>query len=144
MKLTKNLLILSLTSMLFITTACEDNDGHDHDHEAESATISGTITVSGDWPSTGTVYLSLFNEWPSTGTPYKSETITEAGLVDNAYTYTFTNVTFGTYPMLSVSWLDPEDSNPATNQHTKGYYADEITVSSDNHEVTGIDFTATF
>ena len=56
MKFMKNLLILSLTSVMLITTACEDEKA---ETLPESATISGTITYSGDWPSTGTVYLSV-------------------------------------------------------------------------------------
>lgn len=154
MNLIKKLLVLSLASMMFITTACEDSDGNDTEPKAESATISGTVSISGDWPSTGTVYISLDTDWYPTGAPYASTTITADNVTDNMYAYSFTNVAFGTYAAVSVSWLDPEDSNPATNQHIKGvyggtaaaYYADAtaVTVTEDDHEKTGLDFTATF
>ena len=42
MKLMKNLLILSLTSVMFITTACEEDDATES--KPENATISGVVT----------------------------------------------------------------------------------------------------
>jgi hypothetical protein len=151
MKLIKNLLILSLTSVMFITTACEDDDA---ETLLESATISGTITYSGDWPSTGTVYLSVQNTWYPVDAPYATTSISESDITANAYAYSFTEVAFGTYAAISVSWLDPEDTNPATNQHIIGVYggtaagyfadADSITVSEDIYELTGLDFPAAF
>jgi len=149
MKLMKNLLILSLTSVMFITTACEDEKA---ETLPESATISGTITFSGDWPSTGTIYLSVQNTWYPVDAPYATTTISESDVTANAFAYSFTEVAFGTYAAISVSWLDPEDMNPATNQHIIGVYggtaaayfsdADSITVSEDIYELTGLDFGA--
>ena len=151
MKLMKNLLILSLASVMFIATACEDEKA---ETLLESATISGTITYSGDWPSTGTVYLSMQNTWYPVDAPYATTTISESDVTANAYAYSFTEVAFGTYAAISISWLDPEDTNPATNQHIKGVYggtaaayfvdADSITVSEDIYELTGLDFSAAF
>ena len=151
MKFMKNLLILSLTSVMFITTACEDEKT---EPLPESATISGTITFSGDWPSTGTVYLSIQNTWYPVDAPYATTTISESDVTDNAYAYSFTEVAFGTYAAISVSWLDPDDTNPATNQHIIGVYggtvaayfadADSITVSEDIYELTSLDFGADF
>ena len=149
MKLIKNLLILSLTSVMLITTACEDEKA---ETLPESATISGTITYSGDWPSTGTVYLSLQNTWYPVDAPYTTTTISESDVTANAYF--FTEVAFGTYAAISVSWLDPDDTNPSTNQHIIGVYggtaaayfadADSITGSEDIYELTSLDFGADF
>ncbi len=151
MKLMKNLLILSLATVMFIATACEDEKA---ETPPESATISGTITFSGDWPTTGTVYLSVQNTWYPLDAPYATTTISEYDVTANAYAYSFTEVAFGTYAAISVSWLDPEDTNPATNQHIKGVYggtaamgfsdATSITVSEDIYELTGLDFSAAF
>ena len=151
MKLMKNLLILSLTSVMFIATACEDEKA---ETPPESATISGTITFSGDWPTTGTVYLSLQTDWYPTHAPYSSFSVSESDVTDNAYAYLFTEVAFGTYAAISISWLDTGDTNPATNQHIKGVYggtaamgfsdATSITVSEDIYELTGLDFPAAF
>jgi hypothetical protein len=153
MKHIKTLLVLSLTSFMFIATACEDNDAETAE-KPESATISGTITFSGDWPSTGSVYLSLQNTWYPVDAPYATITILESDVSANAYTYSFNEVVFGTYAAISVSWLDPEDSNPANNQHIKGVYggtatmgfsdATSVTVSEDDYELTGLDFSAAF
>jgi len=147
MKLMKNLLILSLTSVMFITTACEDEKT---EPLPESATISGTITFSGDWPSTGTVYLSIQNTWYPVDAPYATTTISESDVT--AYAYSFTEVAFGTYAAISVSWLDPDDTNPATNQHIIGVYgataaayftdALSIIVSEDIYELTHFYFGA--
>jgi len=151
MKLMKNLLILSLATVMFIATACEDEKA---ETPPESATISGTITFSGDWPTKGTIYLSVQNTWYPVDAPYATTTISESDVTANAYAYSFTEVAFGTYAAISVSWLDPDDTNPATNQHIIGVYggtaatyfsdADSITVSEDIYELTGLDFGADF
>ena len=62
------------------------------------------------------------------------------------------DVAFGTYGALSVSWEDPNDANPATNQHILGAYgatveayfmdADSLVVSVDDAELTGLDFVS--
>ena len=152
MKHIKTLLVLSLTSFMFIATACEDNDAETAE-KPESATISGTITFSGDWDTTGTVYLSLQTDWYPTHAPYSSFVVSESDVSNNAYEYSFTEVAFGTY-FISVSWLDPEDSNPANNQHIKGVYggtatmgfsdATSVTVSEDDYEASSLDFSAAF
>ena len=151
MKFMKNLLNLLLTFVMFITMACEDEKA---ETPPENATISGTITFAGDWPSTGTVYLSIQNTWYPVDAPYATTTISESDVTDNAYAYSFTEVAFGTYAAISVSWLDPEDTNPTTNQHIKGAYnstpsmgfsdAESVTVSEDIYELTGLDFGADF
>ncbi len=153
MKHIKTLLVLSLTSFMFIATACEDNDAEIAE-KPESATISGTITFSGDWDTTGTVYLSLQTDWYPTHAPYSSFVVSESDVSNNAYEYSFTEVAFGTYAAISVSWLDLGDLNPATNQHIKGVYggtatmgfsdATSVTVSEDIYELTGLDFSAAF
>ena len=151
MKIMKNLLILSFTPVMLIMTACEDEKT---EPLPESATISGTITFSGDLPSTGTVYLSIQNTWYPVDAPYATTTISESDVTANVYAYSFTEVAFGTYASISVSWEDPDDTNPATNQHIIGVYggtaaayfadADSITVSEDIYELTSLDFGADF
>jgi hypothetical protein len=151
MKLMKNLLILSFTPVMVIMTACEDEKT---EPLPESATISGIITFSGDLPSTGTVFLSIQNTWYPVDAPYATTSISESDVTANAYAYSFTEVAFGTYAAISVSWEDPEDTNPATNQHIIGVYggtaaayfadADSITVSEDIYELTSLDFGADF
>ena len=66
------------------------------------------------------------------------------------------NLTFDVYNAIVVSWLDPNDTNPGTNQHTLGAYGGAypfftqfggteptaVTVSVIGHELTGLDFSA--
>ena len=152
MKPIKTLLTLSLLSVIFSTMACEDSDADNT--VPESATLSGTVTFSGTWPGTGTVSISLNPTWPPTGAPYAFKYITYTEIESDQYSYIFEDVAFGAYASISVSWLDPDDSNPMTNQHTLGVYggtaqaffmdADSVIVSETNYEVSGLDFTATF
>ena len=152
MKPFKTLLALSLLSVMFSAMACEDSDTDDT--VPESATLSGVVTFSGTWPGTGTVSISLNPTWPPTGAPYSFKYIIPAEIESDQYSYIFKDVAFDAYASISVSWLDPDDSNPMTNQHALGVYggtaqaffmdADSVIVSETNYEVSGLDFTATF
>ena len=152
MKPFKTLLVLSLLSVMFSAMACEDSDTDDT--VPESATLSGVVTFSGTWPGTEILSISLNPTWPPTGAPYASKYITPAEIESDQYSYIFEDVAFGAYASISVSWLDPDDSNPMTNQHVLGVYggtaqaffmdADSVIVSETNYEVSGLDFTATF
>ena len=138
---------------LLLTTGCENSTGSE---TPESATISGTITFTGDWPSDGDVAVSLSSTWPPAGAPAASSAITESELSSGTYAYTFENVTFGTYASITVSWQDPNDSNPATNQYTLGAYGGvypfftayggtdptTITVSETDYSKINLDFSA--
>ena len=88
---------------------------------------------------------------------YAFKTIDSDDLNSNTeYSYSFENVAFGTYPAIAISWQDPNDSNPATNQHILGAYGGvdpfftayggtdptAVTVSETEYELTGLDFGA--
>ena len=142
---------------LFLTIGCED-DNPTGVCTPESATITGTITFSGTWPSEGSVAVSLSSNWPPTGAPAAYAAITETDVTNNTYNYTFENVTFGEYASIAISWSDPNDSNPATQQHTIGAYGGTcpffatyggvdptaIIASTTEYSLTGLDFTADF
>ena len=132
---------------------------------AESGTISGTVTFSGTWP-TGTVFMSLNSLWPLQTTPIYYSTIASENLIDNKYSYSFENVTFGIYT-IAVVWL-----NPNASWETLGAYgstticdspsgcsknnendswegcchedAESVTITVTDFELTGLDFIATF
>ena len=154
MKFIKTLLVLSFLSIIFLTMACEDNETVDT--PPESATLSGTITFTGTWPDTGAVAVSLSSAWPPQGAPAASAAITSTDLSNNTYTYTFENVTFGSYASIAVSWEDPNDTNPTTNQYTLGAYGGvhpfftayggtdptAVTVTETEYELTGLSFDA--
>ena len=137
---------------LLLTTGCEDSTGS---QTPESATISGTITLTGidNWPTDGPVALSLSSAWPPTGAPAASSVITESELSSGTYAYTFENVTFGTYKAIAVSWQNPDTTyNSTCNQSTLGAFGgsvqnyfmtpDSLTTSTENYELTGNDFDA--
>ena len=114
---------------------------------AKSGTISGTVTFSGTWP-TGTVFMSLNVLWPLQTTPNYYSTIASENLIDNKYSYSVENVTFGTYT-IAVVWL-----NPNASWETLGAYggeippdyldAESVTITVTDFELTGLDFIATF
>ena len=162
----KNNAIKTLTIMIFsifLIVGCDNNSTGTT--PPESATISGTITFTGTWPTNGTIAVSLSSTWPPAGAPAASKTITYSDLSNNTYAYTFENVTFGSYGAIAVSWEDPNDNNPASNQHTLGAYGGvypfiesmvimgeeiplggtsptPVTVSDTQYTLTGIDITA--
>ena len=147
--------ILGSRSILFFITgilmfsSCESST----ESAPESASILGTVNFSGDWPSEGNVFISLQASWPPTGggAPYGVGEI--SGPVES-FEYEFDEVAFGTYGAITVSWLDPNDQNPATNQHVIGAYggsiqagfmdATSMTFSEDDHELKGSNITADF
>ena len=149
-------IIIGIATLLF-TTGCED-DNSTGPTTHDDATMSGTITFIGDWPADGDIAVSLSSNWPPTGMPAAFIAITSSELSSGTYDYTFEDVTFGTYASIAVSWQDPGDSNPATNQHTLGAYGGVypffsahggtdptvITVSETEYELTGLDFNADF
>ena len=154
MKLVKTLLLVSFSLVMFLSIACEDNKTEDP--APESATLTGLITFTGEWPTIGTVAISLSPTWPPTGAPAASSAISSSGLSNNTYTYTFENVTFGSYASIAISWKDPNDTNPMTNQYILGAYGGvfpfftayggtdpaEVTVTETEYELTGLSFDA--
>jgi hypothetical protein len=123
-------------SMLFLTS-CE-NDSSD---PATSGTLNITINVTNPeaWPSEGTVFCSLDKSWPPSGAPYKSVVLQSSQVQNGQISLVFEELDFDTYKLLSVSWLDPNDQNPATNQSVWGthsgseqaFYADATPFSFD-------------
>ena len=138
---------------LFLTTGCENDSPT---AAPESATISGIITFTGDWPTKDTVAVSLSSNWPPQGAPAASSEITSTDLSNGTYTYTFENVTFGSYACISVSWQDPTDADPTSNQKTLGAYGGvypfftayggtyptTVIVTEADYSKTGLDFSA--
>ena len=61
-KLSK-ILVLKMMLVIGIFVSSCDNPS-DSDSPPEAAEISGIVTFSGDWPTEGTVYLTINNKWP--------------------------------------------------------------------------------
>ena len=139
---------------LFLTIGCDDSPTGNT--TPESATISGIITFTGNWPTEGSVAVSLSSNWPPQGAPAASSEITSTDLSNGTYTYTFENVTFGSYACIAVSWQDPTDADPTSNQKILGAYGGvypfftayggtdptTVTVTEADYSKTGLDFSA--
>jgi len=147
--------IMTFLFGMLLIIGCDNGTGPE---TPESATISGTITFTGTWPTDGDITVSLSAPWPPAGPPTAYELITEADLSsDNTYTYTFENITFSTYGGVSVAWEDPENDDDATNKYflgaSSGTYPymetygagvdpDPITVSSTEYALSTVDISA--
>ena len=110
--------------ILLLTAGCDDNSPT---ATPESATISGTITFTGDWPETGSIAVSAmdildYNDPDFTGVPIKSMTILESEVSSNTYEYSLESLPFDDYNAIIVTWLDPEDKSHQTKYHTLGAY----------------------
>ena len=145
--------IFMIILTLFLIIGCENDSPT---AAPESATISGIITFTGNWPTDDTLAVSLSSNWPPQGAPAASSEIKSTDLSNGTYTYTFENVTFGSYACISVSWQDPTDADPTTNQYTLGAYGGvypfftayggtdptTVTVTEADYSKTGLDFSA--
>jgi len=154
----KTKIISTILLSLILFTGCDDNSTEPSaSAPAESATISGTITFIDECPIEN-VTVSLSANWLPTGPPSAYDVITPSDLNSNGeYSYLFENITFGPYAAIAVAWDDPDDNDPATEQHVlgalggeypylpmygQGTYPDSITVSVDDNSKTGLDFSA--
>ncbi len=139
MNLAKKLSVLSFIFSVLFLVSCEDNN----DDPATSGTLNITVNVANpeSWPSEGTVFMSMDSEWPPTGAPYKSTTLLSSQVQNGVITAVFEDIEFNTYKLLSVSWRDPNNQNPACNQAVWGthsgsiqaFYADAIPFTFDEN-----------
>ncbi len=148
MKLMKNLLILSLTSVIFIITACEDDDPTVS--KPESATISGVVTFTGTYPDTGSVMLTLDTAYPPQGAPAGFKMIAKSDLENNSYVYSFIELAFGDFAALTVTYWPNGYSTASTDYTLLGSYPNPLvppissfTLDEDNAEMI-IDIDANF
>ncbi|MEE9190470.1 MAG: hypothetical protein V3U16_06840 [Candidatus Neomarinimicrobiota bacterium] len=144
-------ILIMIFVAIFVILGCEDTKAEEN--KPESGQIMGTITFLGDWPEDGQVAVSLNVNWLPTGAPYAFFSITQDDLVNGSYNYDFTDVAFGDYALIVVSWKMPNNDDNTSNQISIGahsgslgeYYldADVISVTQDNN-VLVIDFEAAF
>jgi len=148
MKLIKNLLILSLTSVMLITTACEDDKVTVS--KPESATISGVVTFTGTYPDTGSVMLTLDTTYPPQGAPAGFKMIAQADLDNGSYVYSFSELAFGDFTALTVTYWPNGYSTASMDYTLLGSYPNPLippvsgfTLDEDNAEMI-IDIDANF
>ena len=63
MKFTKTIFVLSLLSIVFFATACEDKETEEATL-LEFGSISGAVNFTGSWPDTGEVLITLDTQYP--------------------------------------------------------------------------------
>ena len=114
-------------SILFLVS-CSDSDDNVVVDPPTSGTLNITINVTNPetWPADGTVFCSLDKSWPPTGAPYKSVVLQSSQVQNGQISLVFEELDFDTYKLLSVSWLDPNDQNPATNQSVWGTHSGSV------------------
>jgi hypothetical protein len=121
MNIAKKLSVLTVIfSMLFLVSCGDDNDD-----PATSGTLNVTINVANPeaWPSNGTVFCSMDSVWPPQGAPYKSTTLLSSQVQNGVISLVFEDIEFNTYKLLSVSWRDPNNPDPETNQYIWGTHS---------------------
>lgn len=148
MKHMKNLLILSLTTVMFITTACEDDKVTAT--KPESATISGVVTFTGTYPDTGSVMLTLDTAYPPQGAPAGFKMIAQADIDNGNYVYSFSELAFGDFAALTVTYWPNGYSTASMDYTLLGSYPNPLippvssfTLDEDNAEMI-IDIDANF
>jgi hypothetical protein len=130
------------TTLLIV--GCGDDDGTTAPSPATTGTITGTLTLTGDNCPGTDLSISLHENWYPTGAPASSDL--EVIINEGAYSYTLSNIPFGTYSAIAVSW-DSGVMNDVTHttEITIGFYGSmgvptEVTVSSDSPTIENIDF----
>jgi len=126
MKIFKKISFLSLIFTSLFLISCSDSD--ENSDPATSGTLNITVNVSNPeaWPTEGTVFVSLDKTWPPSGAPYKSVVLQSSQMQNGVISLIFEDLDFDTYALLSISWLDPNDQNPATNQSVWGTHSGSI------------------
>ena len=121
MNIIKKLSLFTLVCSMLFLVSCED----DSNDPATSGTLNISINLSNpdSWPADGTVFCSLDKTWPPSGAPYKAEVLSSSSVDNGQIALRFDNLDFDTYKLLSVSWLDPNNPNPACNQAVWGTHS---------------------
>ena len=128
MNIIKKTTLATLALSMIFFVSCEDN-GSD---PATSGTLNLTINISNpeQWPSEGTVFVSIDKTWPPSGAPYKSTVVTSAQVQAGVLNIVFEELDFDSYALASMSWMDPNDNNPQTNQHIWGTHSGNMFAST--------------
>ena len=141
MKFLKNLLILSLTSVMLITTACENDEVTES--KPENATISGVVTFTGTYPDSGSVMLTLDTAYPPQGAPAGFKMIAQTDLDNGSYVYSFSELAFGDFSALTVTYWPNGYSTASMDYTLLGSYPNPLIppvprflLDEDNAEMT--------
>ena len=150
MKYMKISYLTTFLSLLVFFTGCED-DNMDGPAASEAGTISGSIIFSGIWPDSGAVLLTIDMQYPPQGPPSGSRTIESNEPENNIYIYSFEDLPFGNYAVITVTYWPSGYSSGGTYTLLGSYPNPLITptqtyinLSEDNPEMIIDDIEATF
>ena len=150
MKYMKIIYLTTFLSLLVFFTGCED-DNMDGPAASEAGTISGSIIFSGIWPDSGAVLLTIDMQYPPQGPPSGSRTIESNEPENNIYIYSFEDLPFGNYAVITVTYW-PSGYSSGGTYTLLGSYPNPlipptqtyINLSEDNPDMIIDDIEATF
>ncbi|MFH1009087.1 MAG: hypothetical protein V1800_16560 [Candidatus Latescibacterota bacterium] len=99
------LMLVAVALSGFLAGCSEDNNPAGGDDFGE---VSGTITFTGTWPTTGDVQVSIWTSFPPAGPPAGATDPLAAG---DLIAYKIEGLSKGTYQAVTVGWR--EATNPA-------------------------------
>ena len=142
--------LTTFLSLLVFFTGCED-DNMDGPAASEAGTISGSIIFSGIWPDSGAVLLTIDMQYPPQGPPSGSSTIESNEPENNIYIYSFEDLPFGNYAVITVTYW-PSGYSSGGTYTLLGSYPNPlipptqtyINLSEDNPDMIIDDIEATF
>lgn len=104
----RNSIFCALAVMALLAfTACSDDENPVK--PPDFGTVSGRVTFTGAWPTTGDVQVSIWTSWPPAGPPAKASDVIAKGTT--VYDYKLEGLNKGEYKALTVGWRDP--ANPS-------------------------------
>lgn len=150
----RNSIFCALAVMALLAfTACSDDENPVK--TPDFGTVSGRVTFTGTWPSTGDVQVSIWTSWPPAGPPAKASAVIAKGTT--VYDYKLEGLNKGEYKALTVGWRDPATPTTAkvlglfwTNSDSSGvsaappFYATPTTINVNDAKIewTGVNVTA--
>ena len=96
--------VLMALCLLVVVASC---GGDDSTGTAPTGSISGTITFRGQWPATGSIYVTVFAQNPPTGAPdaFSNPIPNQLG-PNRTYNYTVGGIEAGTYQAVLIGWRE--------------------------------------
>lgn len=125
-------------------TQCGD-EGKSNGDEPVFATLTGTVTFTGNPPTAGEVLVAIWESYHVTGPPAGVSDMFENGGDATVHDFRIENIPFDSYAYIAVFWSDPEETDYSKKFHDISTESPDalptLTFSVDAHEQT-LDFTA--
>ena len=152
----KKIVMLSMALSMMMFIGCDDSTTESS--MPEKGTISGTVTFTGEGCPTNNLTIGMYTNWYPQGPPATYVEIVGENILEGSYSYTISDIEFGTYAATFVAWEDVSSVNETSGQnqqYTLGLHGSSydfttgmlttptsITLSASNYEATNVDITA--